>query len=252
MMTQAISSVPELCDNCQRIDLSLFLPSAELQFQDASACYNRRKTTAKTYIREPDGSIKDDSPRSPAVNLLWYSLDLGYLKAMVCCKEVCPLCYFIATMFEKHDKQEVSSLPAVSGYTGSCKVLLENIEVGIAFDEDQSLQFSSQWAAGWQLHRMSLSCWLKGKAENRLAFLAAPSLMPGSEPTLLARHQPARCNLALFNSWLQMCITSHPQCYRRLDSATAPLWLIDVVNMCLVTFISKERANAKYCALSYV
>ncbi|KAF2830082.1 HET-domain-containing protein [Ophiobolus disseminans] len=49
-----------------------------------------------------------------------------------------------------------------------------------------------------------------------------------------------------------MCLEGHPKCPQTLVSASLPLWLIDVVNMCLVTVSKEERPNLKYLALSYV
>jgi hypothetical protein len=88
--------------------------------------------------------------------------------------------------------------------------------------------------------------------ENQTAFLAAPTSNPASESTLLARYLPARCDITLFNSWLQICATSHPQCCQKSGDATVPLRLVDVVERCLITFSSPERSDAEYFALSYV
>lgn len=87
---------------------------------------------------------------------------------------------------------------------------------------------------------------------GRYAFLAAPSSDAASEPTLLARYRSAQCDIALFNSWLHICVTSHSRCRRRPADITVPLRLIDVVNMCLVTIAGQERAEVDYFALSYV
>jgi hypothetical protein len=85
-----------------------------------------------------------------------------------------------------------------------------------------------------------------------MAFLAAPTSKSASEPTLLARNRPARFDITLFNSWLQICATSHSQCCRKPVDATVPLRLIDVLNMCLVTMNNREKAEVEYLALSYV
>lgn len=99
---------------------------------------------------------------------------------------------------------------------------------------------------------MVFSCWSKGEMENQKAFLAAPTSNPASEPTLLARYLPARCDITLFNSWSQICATSHPQCCQKPGDATVPLRLVDLIERCLVTFSGSEKSDAEYFALSYV
>ena len=246
MTTSITSSTPELCDNCQQIDFSLFTPYAHIEFPDVSGCYGEfwMDGPSKTCIRDPHGWPVDTEQGS-------HELDLGPLEAIVARQEVCPFCHFVATTFKKSYGREVSSLPAVSSHEGTCKILLKRIRFGIVFNNTKRLPYRFRWPGGWNIPDMILSCWSKGKREDHLAFLAAPTSNSASEPTLLARYRPARCDVTLFNSWLQICATNHSQCCRKHGDATVPLRLIDVLNMCLDT-TSQERSEVEYLALSYV
>jgi hypothetical protein len=252
MTTSTISSVPKLCDNCQRINLSMFLPWAGLKAADGSGCYGGENRTIKAYVREPDGSLIDEGLRPNDVYGGLYQLDLGPLEAIVARQKVCPLCHFITTMFKESYGRKISNLPAVLVVEGACKVYLTESDFGMIEIRDQSLPYKLRWSNSWRINCMELSCWSKGKRKNHMAFLAAPTSKSASEPTLLARNRPARCDITLFNSWLQICATSHSQCCRKPVNATVPLRLIDVLNMCLVTMNNRERAGVEYLALSYV
>jgi hypothetical protein len=109
MTTSTISLVPKLCDNCQQIDLSAFLPCTELEFLDTSGCYGGENKNLKAYVREPNGSLIDVGLANGDVFLASYELDLGPLEAIVARQEMCPLCHFIATIFKEFHEQEGST-----------------------------------------------------------------------------------------------------------------------------------------------
>jgi hypothetical protein len=138
MTASSISSVPKLCDSCQRIDLSAFLPCADLEFPDASGCYSGVNKTIKTYIREPDASWR----RSPLISdpsQTWYKLGLGPLEAIVARQKVCSLCHFVATMFHESYGREISNMRAVLGNEGACEVCLSQSDFGIIENRGQNL-----------------------------------------------------------------------------------------------------------------
>jgi hypothetical protein len=252
MTTSTISSVPKLCDNCQQIDLSNFLPCADLEFSDASGRYGEKDRTMKTYYRGSDGSLIDEDLLCHDAPEYWLELDLGPLEAIVKRQEACSLCHFITTMFKEFYRREVSNLTAVLGDEGPCKISLSRFNFGTMDNEYQNLPYEFGGLDSWEINYMDFSCSSKGKMENHVAFLAAPTSNSASEPTFLARYLPSRCDVTLFNSWLQMCATSHSQCCRKPDVATVPLRLIDVFNMCLVIIPSQQKADVEYFTLSYV
>jgi hypothetical protein len=252
MTISTISSTPELCDNCQRIDLSKFLTSVEVEFSDASNCYSSKDKIGKIYIREPDGSLSERSGRHDVWRHDRYKLNLGPLEAIVARKEVCSSCHFIATTFKKSHDREVSILLADSSHGGACEIRLEALSFGTLKSNEPALPPRFDQREGWVIPSMRVSCRSKGEVEAHQVFLTAPSSRSTCQPTLLARYQPARCDAALFRSWLQMCVTSHSQCRPRPGDALVPLRLIDVINKCLVIFAGPERVDAEYFALSYV
>jgi hypothetical protein len=86
MTTLTISSVLKLCGNCQRIDLSVFMPRAYLKFPDASGRYSGENVTLKAYVRKTNGSLIN----ADHFNHLTYTragLKLGPLEAIVARKK---------------------------------------------------------------------------------------------------------------------------------------------------------------------
>lgn len=100
------SSVAELCDNYERIDLSMFLPCADLEFPDASGCYSEENRTFETYVREPDRSLIDEDLLPDDASRGSYDLDPGPLEVIAARQKACPLCHFITTMFKESYKRE--------------------------------------------------------------------------------------------------------------------------------------------------
>jgi len=233
------------------------MPSADLQFPDSAGLFSERPgfendDSVKPYIREADGTLKDDSVRRTASQRSSYSTELGPLKDIVSRREICPLCKFIATMFKKSHKREESSLPAGPSWQGVCSILLSEYQFGTVNDHSDSLPYKIHFWGGWEIHSFHFSCWSKDEFEKHEAFLAAPSSAPAGEPTLLGRYRPGQCDVSLFKSWLQICTEGHQKCTQDPISGTSFLRLIDVTNMCLVTVNSDELPSAKYLALSYV
>jgi hypothetical protein len=228
------------------------MPRAELVSVDDSGCYVEGDNNSKIYVREPDGSLIDKGLPDYHIFPGSYDLDLGPLEAIVAQQKVCPLCRFTTTMFKESHEREISNLPAVLGDEGACRIILNCHDFGVVINNERNLPHRFKWLNGWTVQHMSLSCHSKHESETHNALLAAPSSSCTSEPTLLARYRPVRCDITLLNSWLQLCVTSHSQCCRKPVDTTVPLRLVDVLNMCLVTINDRERAEVEYLALSYV
>jgi hypothetical protein len=160
MTTSNTSAVPKLCDNCQRIDFSAFLPWAELEFPDASCSYSGRDRVVKNYIREPGGSLSEVNFRRTSGWQPPHHLYLGSLEAIVARKQVRHLCHFIATTVKKSYERELSSLSAVSGLKGACDITLSNPNLGRVFTGNENLpyRFKRRWST-WEVQYMDLSCW---------------------------------------------------------------------------------------------
>ena len=201
----------------------MFLPRAYLEFPDASGCYGGENRTIKFCFREPDGTLTDEDFTDGVFGYL-HELDLGPLQAIVTRQKVCSLCHLVATMFKESYEREISNLPAVLGDEGPCEVFLCQSDFGTMENRDQNLPYEFEDGEGWKIDRMDFLCSFKGKMENHVAFLAAPTSISPSEPTLLARYRSARRDITLFNSWLQIV---PPVTHNAAESQVMPQCLCD-------------------------
>jgi hypothetical protein len=238
--TMATIDVPtKLCDTCRKIDSDYFMPS-----------FNG-------YVRLADGTVrKYDNMDQP------HRLELGILKDIVSRSVSCSLCKFIATSFPKSLERELSSL-RVSGNEQDCYLVeLCRIVLGYGCAPPGVLSYISSKTDCWELHKLTFTCKDRytGHHEELSAFLAPPPSREKTsrkekvviQPTLLARSQSALCEVSLFKSWLRICTENHSRCSHTAANGTQPLRLVDVKNMCLVTFSGDEKLNKRYFALSYV
>jgi hypothetical protein len=260
-----------LCEFCRGINFDLLLPQTELHLPDATGAYfeyskidsfdNRYEVAledgiVQKFLRQPDGILQRYDPASHDPGSLLIGSPAWTLKDVVSRSETCSLCKYIATVFANSVEWEASRLATNEFDQNDCyKIYLSIDTLGHVCDDSRGLPFEvSRWKH-WTLRGLNFYCSNGNLRDRRKAHVLLEPLssrrIPG-EPDLLARYRPAVCNVSLFRSWLCMCTESHPACFLTANMDMQPLRLIDVTNMCLVTFNGPEKAENRYFALSYV
>jgi hypothetical protein len=98
-----LNTSQRLCDICRKIDFDAFLPSAHLEFPDATGSYSEPKEEAfdngftSPYLRQTNGTLhKVESGDFTRINQAF-----GTLEEIALRSKTCLLCNFVATTLKK-------------------------------------------------------------------------------------------------------------------------------------------------------
>jgi hypothetical protein len=236
----ATTDVPtKLCDTCRKIDFDQFMPCV------------------KDHVRLADGTFRIcyNMDRS-------YRPELGTLEDVVSRSVSCSLCEFLGTAFSKSFERELPSARDSGDERDDYLVSLSRTVLGHSRAPPRVISYMCPKTDRWELHKLTFTCknQYTGHHEELSAFLAPPPSRKRpsrkekimNQPSLLARSRSALCDISLFKSWLRICTENHSECSHPAAKGTQPLRLVDVIDMCVVTFSGDEKLDKRYFALSYV